>query len=1017
MGTRDARHVMTVVAVGLVLAAAPALADHPRPAHRGPAVEPLPPVILDAGGAEDGSAGVGDHAAAAHASRDGWLLGKIEPAAEQSAIGADSVRVIVFLDPAAAKTTAVPTVTEVKQRFRPALESLRDEIWKLMRSQRPSQSLSEETEKLWVTVDPLLTFDEQDRLRLLRAELDDQLTAMRKAVGEALRTRGAPAFAAIREFVEAEGGTVHAEVATVLAVGVTIPSPLLEKLAARPDVALVTLDRPQQLELDVSMPAVGMDDWWTGGYDGDIWDGGVVDSGVQENHPAFSSVAFYTDSATHADTDGHGTHVAGIIASAHSTYSGGAPGLDALVWGHSGDQSTTMSRMDTLASGLAQSPEVVNHSLGYGIANGSDYNANDTFYDAYIDHFDIMVTKSAGNEGWSSSSPTITHPAPAFNLMAVANMDDQGTVGRGDDVRRSSSSVGPTMNSRQKPDITAPGTGIRSTNAFWFGSGSGSNQVCRDPSVLWDYVDCSGTSMAAPHVAGAIVLMEDAGNHSPMAQKAVLLNTADGWTSMNTSSTADDGPVSGSHWDKSYGWGYLDAAEAYFNRGDYFLTSVVPRNDNATEDDYKLYVGTMFTDEKATMVWQRRAAYAAGSPASTVYALSDLNLRLYDEATGWLVDYEVGVADNVHQVSAPSTMTAVIKPYAWDTSFAGISSEPFALATEENFVEAEFPESFMAFAYRPSTVQPSEEFTIEFWVRNDSQLASHGNQIEIVLPAGWSLVSGAGTQNTGSVAGGGTSATVHAVWNVRAQATPQSAVHVDFRHSHSSYDESYGPAGWWIAIDVVQDVTPPTPSPMTFATAPHSSGSDEVSMVATTATDPHGPVEYRFDFTSSPTGGSGGSDSSWGTSTAYADSGLQPDNRYCYRVAARDNPTTTPNQTGWSATACADTRANPPSVGSFLVLDDTTVRVSWGANGNPVWTDYFVHNVTDGHVSGWITGTLWDDTGLTCGTHTYRVKARNTSGDETGWVLLGDAVIGDPAGVFCDGFESGNPTAWSSAVP
>ncbi len=1009
---------MTVIIIaGAALLAAAATADEIPRAQRGPVTVPATPHVVDTGLPEGGSSDAEHDSDVGSASRDGWLLGKVEPAAAQAATEAESVRVIVYLDPNAAETAAAPTVAEVKQRFRPVLESLRDQIWQLIRSSRPSQSLSEETEKLWVAVDPLLTLAEQDRLRLLRAELDDQLTAMRKAVGDALRTRGAGAFAAIREFVEAEGGTVHAEVVTVLAVGVSIPATLLERLAARPDVALVALDRPQQLELDVSMPCVGMDDWWAGGYDGGVWDGGVVDSGVQENHPAFSSVAFYTDSATHADTDGHGTHVAGIIASASGTYTGGSPGLDALVWGHSGDQSTTMSRMDTLASGLAQSPEVVNHSLGYGIADSSDYNANDTFYDAYIDHFDIMVTKSAGNEGWSSASPTITHPAPAFNLMAVANMDDQGTVGRSDDVRRSSSSVGPTMNGRRKPDITAPGTGIRSTNAFWFGSGSGPNQVCRDPSVLWDYVDCSGTSMAAPHVAGAIVLMEDAGNHSPMAQKAVLLNTADGWTSMDTSSTADDGPVSGSHWDRSYGWGYLDAGEAYFNRGDYVLTSVVPRNDTATEDDYKLYVGTMYADEKATMVWHRRADYAAGSPASTVYALSDLNLRLYDEATGVLVDSDLGGADNVHQVSAAATMTAVVKPYAWDTSFSGTSAEPFALATEENFVEAEFPESFMAFASRPSTVQPNEELTIEFWIRNDSQLASHGNAFEIVLPAGWSLVSGASTQDTGSVAGGGTTATVHAVWEVRAQATPQSGVHVDFRHTHSSYAESFGPANWYTAINVEQDVTPPTPSPMTFATAPHSSASDRVSMVATTATDPHGPVEYRFDFTSSPTGGSGGSDSSWGTSTASTDSGLQPDNRYCYRVAARDNPTTTPNQTGWSATACADTRANPPSAGGFLVLDPTTVRVSWGANGNPVWTEYFVHNVSDGHVSGWITGTLWDDTGLTCGTHTYRVKAKNASGDETGWVVLGDAVIGDPAGVFCDGFESGGTTAWSSAVP
>lgn len=1010
-------YLTAITFAGLALVATASTSDQPRPAERGSVVVPPAPRVLDAGRGEDGSAVASDDAGIGATSREGWLLGKVEPAAEQEAVEHDTVRVIVYLDPAPTKTAAAPSVDEVKQRFRPTLDALRNEIWGIMRSARPEQSLSEETEKLWVAVDPLLTLDEQDHLRQLRSELDDQLTAMRKAVGEALRARATPAFAPVRDLVETEGGIVHAEVATVLALGATIPSHLLERLALRADVALITLDRPQELELDVSMPSLGMDDWWTGGFDGGIWDGGVVDTGVQEDHPAFSSVSFFTDSGTPDDSDGHGTHVAGIIASGSATYSGGAPGLDALVWGRSGDQSTTMSRMDTLASDLVQAPEVINHSLGYGTANSSDYNANDTFYDAFIDNFDVMVTKSAGNNGWGASSPTITHPAPAYNLMAVANMDDQGTTDRNDDVRRGSSSVGPTVNGRQKPDITAPGTAIRSTNAFWVGSGSGSNRSCRDPAVVWDYVDCSGTSMAAPHVAGAIVLMEDAGNHTPMAQKAVLVNTADAWTSMDTSTTTDDGPVNGSHWDMSYGWGYLDADEAYFNRGDYFQTSVSPRNDNATEDDYKLYVGNMFANEKATMAWQRRADYSAGAPASTVYSLADLNLRLYDEETGVLVDSELGGADNLHQVSTPSTITAVVKPYAWSTSFSGTSSETFVLATEENFVEAEFPESFQAFAVWPATVQPNEEFTVEFWMRNDSALASHDNLVEVMPPAGWSLVSGANPQNTGSVAGGGTMGAVHATFTVRAQATPANDVHLDFTHAHSSYAEDYGPANWWVAIDVVQDVTAPTPSPMTFATAPFSPSSDEASMTATTATDPHGPVEYLFDFTSSPTGGSGGTDSGWGTSTAYTDAGLQPDNRYCYRVAARDNPTTTPNQTGWSVTECTDTLANPPTAGSFLVLDDTTVRVSWGANANPVWTEYFVHNMSDGHTSGWITGTLWDDTGLSCGTHTYRVRARNSSGDETGWVNLGDAVIGDPAGVFCDGFEAGDTTAWSSSQP
>ncbi|MEO1576984.1 MAG: S8 family serine peptidase, partial [Pseudomonadota bacterium] len=229
-------------------------------------------------------------------------------------------------------------------------------------------------------------------------------------------------------------------------------------------------------------------------------------------------------------------------------------------------------------------PEALNHSLGYGTADVDDYNANDSFYDAFVATYDISVAKSAGNGGWGSTSPTITHPATAYNLLAVANMNDRGTTDRTDDVRSSSSSVGPTVNNRRKPDISAPGTNIMSTNNSWSGAASGnSDPNCWNAAarVGDNFQRCSGTSMAAPHVAAAGVLLNDGGVYDPMIQKAVLINTADAWTSNDTSTTADDGPVDGSFWDMSYGWGYLDMSEAHFNRSDYFTGSVIARNDNS----------------------------------------------------------------------------------------------------------------------------------------------------------------------------------------------------------------------------------------------------------------------------------------------------------------------------------------------------------------------------------------------------------------------------------------------------
>ncbi|MHC4722040.1 MAG: hypothetical protein ACYS6I_04940, partial [Planctomycetota bacterium] len=96
------------------------------------------------------------------------------------------------------------------------------------------------------------------------------------------------------------------------------------------------------------------------------------------------------------------------------------------------------------------------------------------------------------------------------------------------------------------------------------------------------------------------------------------------------------------------------------------------------------------------------------------------------------------------------------------------------------------------------------------------------------------------------------------------------------------------------------DTTPPTPDPMTWASAPSADSASAISMTATTATDPSG-VEYYFDATD------GGNDSGWQDSTSYTDTGLNASTQYCYRVQARDK---SPNQnaTAWSSPdACATT--------------------------------------------------------------------------------------------------------------
>ena len=118
-----------------------------------------------------------------------------------------------------------------------------------------------------------------------------------------------------------------------------------------------------------------------------------------------------------------------------------------------------------------------------------------------------------------------------------------------------------------------------------------------------------------------------------------------------------------------------------------------------------------------------------------------------------------------------------------------------------------------------------------------------------------------------------------------------------------------------VGVPSVPDSEPPSPHPMTWATAPYATGSSSISMTASTASDPSG-VEYYFECTSvdPPC-----HDSGWQDSPTYTDTGLQPDTIYSYRVKARDK-SPNQNETGWSTEEPAATEA--PGA-------DVTILGSW----------------------------------------------------------------------------------------
>ena len=155
----------------------------------------------------------------------------------------------------------------------------------------------------------------------------------------------------------------------------------------------------------------------------------------------------------------------------------------------------------------------------------------------------------------------------------------------------------------------------------------------------------------------------------------------------------------------------------------------------------------------------------------------------------------------------------------------------------------------------------------------------------------------------------------------------------------------------------IADTAPPTPNPATFATAPNATGTTSIAMVATTGSDPCGPVQYLFTETS---GHTGGTSSAWQTSTSYTDTGLTPGTLYTYTVTMRDNL----GNTGTASAPASATTAEVPSAywqlynaASLIIADSNGVPVTfsltgggWGEIIGENFDQIILHNTTESSV-------------------------------------------------------------------
>jgi uncharacterized repeat protein (TIGR01451 family) len=296
----------------------------------------------------------------------------------------------------------------------------------------------------------------------------------------------------------------------------------------------------------------------------------------------------------------------------------------------------------------------------------------------------------------------------------------------------------------------------------------------------------------------------------------------------------------------------------------------------------------------------------------------------------------------------------------------------------------------------PDPVAIGTNLTYVITVTNNGPDAAAGVIVTDTLPSNVTFVSATASQGSCSHAGGivtcgigdmSNGATVSINIVVTAPNSPGTITNSATVSSTNDPNDTNNSSWSGTLVVNIPDKTPPTPNPMAWAEPPHQTGTNSISMVASTATDSTPPISYYFDFVGSPTGGLGGKDSGWQPGTSYTNSNLQTNHKYGYRVKARDGLN---NQTAYSTTQYDYTAIRAPTGITFGTTTSTTIQarstdtptgLSRGSSG--LW----IENMTNTTNSGWKRdNTLWTSKLLSPNkSYSFQAKARNGTGIETGY--------------------------------